>query len=93
VQDIHESLELYKTGPYLMIRICVRELEMPEIIKSCHDEPCGGDFTDKRKTYKILSLGYYWPSIFKGSKEYVRRCDSCERVGKPTPSNKFPLQI
>ena len=76
-----------------MIRRCVREDEMPEILKACHDEPFGGHFADKRMTYKILSLGYYWTSIFKDAKEYVRRCDSCQRVGKPTPSNEMLQQI
>jgi len=51
--------ELYKTGPDLMIRRCVREDEMPDILKACHDEPCGGNFADKRAAYQILSLGYY----------------------------------
>eukprot|EP00253_Pinus_taeda_P009719 PITA_09719 len=85
--------ELYKIGPDLMIRRCVREDEMPEILKACHGKPCGGHFVDKRTTYKILSLGYFWPFIFKDAKEYVRRCGSCQRVGKPTPSNEMPLQI
>eukprot|EP00253_Pinus_taeda_P030628 PITA_30628 len=85
--------ELYKISPDLMIKRCVREDEMPEILKACHDESCGGHFADKRTSYKILSLGYYWPSIFKYAKEYVRRCDSYQRVGKPAPSNEMPLQI
>jgi len=85
--------ELYKTGPYLMIRSCVREDEIPKTLKACHDDPCGGNFANKRISYKILSLGYYWPSIFKDAKEYVRRCDSCQRVGKLAPSNETPLQI
>jgi len=51
-----------------MIRRCVREDDMPDILKACHDEPCGGHFTDKRTTYKILYLGYYWPSIFRDAK-------------------------
>jgi len=85
--------ELYKTGLDLMIRRCVRENEMSEIIKACHAEPCGGHFVDERIAYKILSLRYYWPSIFKDAKEYVRRCDSCQRVGKHAPSNEMPLQI
>eukprot|EP00253_Pinus_taeda_P030547 PITA_30547 len=84
--------ELYKTGPYLMIRRCVREYEMPEILKACHDEPCGGHFADKRTAYKILHLGYYWPSIFRDSKEYVKRCDSCQRLGNAAPSDEMPLQ-
>eukprot|EP00253_Pinus_taeda_P016892 PITA_16892 len=65
---------------------------MPDILKECHDEPCGGHFADKRTTYKILSLGYFWPSLFKDAKQYVKRCDSCQRVGKPTLSNEMPLQ-
>ena len=48
--------------------------------------------SDERRAYKILSLGYYWPSLFKDTKEYVKRCDSCQRVGKLTLSNEMPLQ-
>ena len=43
--------KLYKTGLDLMIRRCVREDEMPNIVKACHDEPCGGHFADKRIAY------------------------------------------
>jgi len=71
------SNELFKIGLDCVIRRCVREDEMPDILKACHDEPCGGHFVDKRTAYKILSLGYYWPSLFKDAKQYVRRCDSC----------------
>eukprot|EP00253_Pinus_taeda_P030428 PITA_30428 len=67
------SNELFKTGPHLVIRRCVREDEMPDILKAFHDEPCGEHFADKRTTYKILSLGYYWPSLFKDTKQYVKR--------------------
>jgi len=65
---------------------------MPDILKACHDEPCGGHFADKRTTYKIFSLGYYWPTLFKDAKQYVRRCDSCQRIGRPTLSSEMPLQ-
>ena len=68
--------ELYKIGPDLTIRRCVQEDEMPEILKACHDEPCGGHFANNRIAYKTLHLGYYWPSIFRDAKEYVKRCDS-----------------
>jgi len=83
---------LFKTGPNLVIRRCVREDEISDILKACHDEPCSGNFTNKRTAYKILSLGYYWPSLFKDEKQYVKMCDSCQRVGKPILSNEIPLQ-
>jgi len=86
------SNKLFKTGPNFVIIRSVREDEMPDILKACHDEPCSRNFADKRIAYKILSLGYYWSSLFKDAKQYVKRCDNCERVGKPTPSNEIPLQ-
>jgi hypothetical protein len=61
---------------------------MFDILKACHDEPCGGHFSDKRTTYKILQLGYYWPSIFKDTKQYVRSCDNFQRMGRPTASQR-----
>jgi hypothetical protein len=84
--------DLFYTGYDLIIRRCVRQDEILEILKACHDEPCGGHFADKRTTYKILNLGYYWPSIFKDSKKYVRSCDSCQRMGKPLPTDEMPLK-
>jgi len=46
------SNELSKTGPDLVIRRCIRSDEMPDIIKACHDEPCGGHFADERQPIK-----------------------------------------
>jgi hypothetical protein len=83
---------LYHTWPDLVIRRCVREDEMHDILKACHDGPCGGHFVDKRTTYKILQSGYYWPTIFKDAKKYVANCDDCQRMGKPTAVDEMPLQ-
>ena len=49
-------------------------------------------FADKQTTYKILNLGYYWPSIFKECKKYVRSCDICQRMGRPVPLDEMLLQ-
>ena len=40
----------------------------------------------------MFKLGYYWLSIFKDSKAYVKRCDSCQRIGRPVASNEMPLK-
>ena len=70
----------------------MREDEIPDILHACHDGPCGGHFADKRTTYKILHAGYYWPSIIKDSAQYVRSCDSCQHLRKPTSTDQMPLQ-
>ena len=69
---------LYKTGPDLVIRRCVREDEIHDILQAYHDDPCGGHFADKRTAYKVLQSSYYWPHIFKDAKTYVSNCDECQ---------------
>ena len=63
--------DMYKTDPDLIIRQCVREDEMHDILKASLDEPCGGHFSDKRTTYNIIHSGYYWPTLFRDAKRYV----------------------
>ena len=65
---------------------------MTDILRACHDGPCGGHFSDKRTTYKVLHYGYYWPSILKDVAKYVKGCDSCQRMGRPTTSDQLSLQ-
>eukprot|EP00253_Pinus_taeda_P030624 PITA_30624 len=84
--------DLFYTRYDMIIRRCVRNDEVIDILKSCHDEPCGGHFAAKWRAFKVLTLGYYWPSIFKDAKKYVKSCDSCQRMGRPTTTNEMPLQ-
>ena len=65
---------------------------MQNILYACHDGPCGGHFSNKRTGYKVLPSGYYWPSIFKDVAKYVKGCDSCQRMGRPTSSIQMALQ-
>eukprot|EP00253_Pinus_taeda_P008569 PITA_08569 len=82
---------LFHTGLDQEIWICIREDEVYDILKACHDGPCGGHFADKRTTHKVLRMGYYWPSLFKDAKKYVRACDSCQRMGQPNHRDETPL--
>jgi hypothetical protein len=36
-------------------------------------------------------MGYYWPSLFKDEKKYVRACDSCQRMGQPNHRDEMSL--
>eukprot|EP00253_Pinus_taeda_P031443 PITA_31443 len=83
---------LFHTGADMHIKRCVREDEIFDILKACHDQPCGGHFADRRTGHKVLQTGYYWPTIFKDVKKFVQACDSCQRVGHPTQSDEMPLK-
>ena len=82
---------LFHTGIDQEIRRCVGEDEVYDILKACHNGPCGGHFADKRTTHKVLRMGYYWPSLFKDDRKYVKACDSCQRMGQPNHRDEMPL--
>jgi len=75
------------------IRRCVCEDEIFDILKACHDGPCGRYFTECKTGHKVLQIGYYWTTIFKDAKKFVYACDSCQRVGCPRQSDEMPLQL
>eukprot|EP00253_Pinus_taeda_P007167 PITA_07167 len=82
---------LFHTGLDHEIRRYIRENEVCDTLKACHDGPRGGHFVDKRTTHKILRMGYYWPSLFKDANKYVRACDSCQRMAQPNHRDEMPL--
>ena len=53
------------------MRRCIKEDEIYEILHACHDEPCGGHFIGKRTKTKVLTTGYYWPTLHKDEKIYT----------------------
>ena len=73
------------------MRRCVTEDETYDILHACHDEPCGGHFVGKRTSMKVLNTRYYWPTLHKDVVSYARKCDRCQRMGRPTRSNEMPL--
>eukprot|EP00253_Pinus_taeda_P007957 PITA_07957 len=83
---------LFKLGPDQILRRCVREEEVFDVLLTCYDGPCGGHFAAKRTAFKILQAGYYWPTLHQDVRRYISQCDQCQRMGKPTPRDEMPLQ-
>eukprot|EP00253_Pinus_taeda_P022447 PITA_22447 len=83
---------LFKLGPDQILKHCVREEEVFDILLTCHDGPCGGHFAAKRTAFKILQASYYWPTLHQDVRRYISQCDQCQRMGKPTPRDEMPLQ-
>ena len=54
---------------------------MVSILNHCHTLPCGGHFGGQRTAAKVLQPGFYWPSLFKDSHQFVSTCDKCQRKG------------
>ncbi|XP_070007543.1 uncharacterized protein [Nicotiana sylvestris] len=84
-----DSLEYYWDEPYLfkicndgVIRRCVLEEEQLSILNSCHSSPYGGHHGGARIASKVLSCGFYWPTLYKDAGDLVKRCDECQRAGE-----------
>jgi hypothetical protein len=52
----------------------------------------GGHFVAKSTFFKILRIGYYWPSIFRDSYEFVRACDKFQKFTGRENFSTMPFQ-
>jgi hypothetical protein len=63
---------------------CMNQEEANEQLKELHSEHCGGHFAACTTAQKILRDGYYWPTLFVDTHQYVRSCQPCQYfTGKP----------
>ncbi|GFS65935.1 retrovirus-related Pol polyprotein from transposon 412 [Trichonephila clavipes] len=74
----------------------VRQLCVPikfrlDINKLSHDE-IGGHLGVTKTKDRILRH-FFWPNVYRDVEEFVKTCDSCQRVGKPRDKAKAPLKL
>ena len=88
----------YFDDPYLFkycldqfMRRCVPNDEQIRILTFCHSEACGGHFSARKTTDKILQAGFYWPTLFKDCFEFFKTCAQCQQFGGVTKRNMMPL--
>ena len=58
-----------------------------------HRRVCGGHFSAKTTTHKILRAGYFWPIVFKDSYNFVKRCEECKKFSRKLKFNGFLPKI
>jgi hypothetical protein len=68
---LNEVKNFYWDDPFLfkyctdqIFRRCIPDNEVSSVIKFCHSEACGGHFSSRKTTEKILQSGFYWPTMF-----------------------------
>ena len=66
------------------------EDEQGRIIDKWHASPYGGHFVGERTAQKILQSGFYWPTLFRDCAEWVKHCDSYQRMGNINIKNEMP---
>ena len=68
---------LYKKGlshPYLR---CLVPKEVEYVIREVHKGIYGNHSGARSLVHKLISPGYYWPTMQKDAGAYVKTCDKC----------------
>ncbi|GJS64343.1 reverse transcriptase domain-containing protein [Tanacetum coccineum] len=64
-----------------VMRRCMAGDEILEILAHCHSGPTGRHHSASIIGRKVYETGFYWPSIFKDAKDYVMKCNACQKSG------------
>ena len=95
---LSEAKKFVFDDPYLfkycadqIVRRCVPESDQKNILEFCHGEACGGHFSAKKTTAKVLQCGFYWPTLFKDAFHFCKACERCQKLGTVNPKDMMPL--
>ncbi|GJY76408.1 reverse transcriptase domain-containing protein [Tanacetum coccineum] len=74
---IEEEVMFKKSYLSPMLR-CVGPLQANYIIREVHEGARGRHAGARSVVAKIMRQGYYWPSMYRDTKEVADKCDSCQ---------------
>ena len=72
-------------------RRCVSVEEVIKIIERCHSSPYGGHYGAFRTHAKIWQSGFFWPTMYEDTKDFIRRCGVCQRHRNINSRDAMPL--
>ncbi|GAA0179212.1 hypothetical protein LIER_29945 [Lithospermum erythrorhizon] len=74
------SLTTRKVSQLELLMYCVPGQKNQPNINDVHEGDCGHHFGGRALASKITRAGYYWPTLMADSLEYVKKCDSCQKM-------------
>eukprot|EP00253_Pinus_taeda_P013143 PITA_13143 len=83
---------LFKKNYDSILLRCLEKSEAQKMLQELHDGPAGGHFGADTTAHKIIHAGYYWPTLFRDTHEYVTKCLNCQTAGGRQRKSAFPLQ-
>jgi hypothetical protein len=98
-QIVEEQGQVYRAwwpqrergGDHSRLQWVVPKSQREEVMKVYYDLPVGGHAGHHRMYLRMLNK-YWWPGMWKDTKEYCHVCDVCQAVPHVTPTTKGPLQ-
>ncbi|RDX81728.1 gag-pol, partial [Mucuna pruriens] len=88
-ERLQNEAKYYKwDDPYLwrlcndqVTRRCIPDTEINLVGQFCHGELGGGHYGSTRTDRKVLDCGFYWPTIFRDTHEFVSTYEKCQKAG------------
>ncbi|GJW04939.1 reverse transcriptase domain-containing protein [Tanacetum coccineum] len=71
-------------------RRCVAGSKILEILAHCYFGPTEGHHSASVTGRKVYEAGFYWPNIFRDAKDYVMKCDACQKSVNISSRNEMP---
>jgi hypothetical protein len=83
---------LYWKDPLGVLLRCLDPQEAQRIMFDFHSSLCGGHHFWKTTAYKILRVGYYWPTLFTDVCRKIRACIKCKKFSGKQQLKSLPLK-
>ncbi|KAL2232327.1 UNVERIFIED_CONTAM: Gag-Pol polyprotein [Sesamum indicum] len=85
------GMQLYKRtveGPLLK---CLDDPQARYVLREIHEGSCGNHSGARLLAQKIARQGYIWPTLMKDCKEFVRRCEKCQKFASQIHTHAVPM--
>ncbi|KAL2236614.1 UNVERIFIED_CONTAM: Retrovirus-related Pol polyprotein from transposon [Sesamum indicum] len=83
--------QLYKRtieGPLLK---CLEDAQAKYVLQEIHEGNCGNHSGARSLAQKVTRQGYFWPTMMKDCKEFVRRCEKCQKFASQIHTHAVPM--
>ncbi|XP_016196029.1 uncharacterized protein LOC107637096 [Arachis ipaensis] len=71
--------QLFKKGLSQPLLKCLHPDQTDYVLREVHEGRCGHHIGGKALARKLIRAGYYWPTMMKDSKKFVKRCIKCQQ--------------
>nr|XP_025648156.1 uncharacterized protein K02A2.6-like [Arachis hypogaea] len=79
VSNNQAEYEALLSGLILAREVGATKIETDYVLREVHEGCCGHHIGGKALARKLIRAGYYWPSMMKDSREFVRKCVKCQQ--------------
>jgi len=70
---------LYKRSFNGILLRCLHDEEIGASLEHAHGGACGGHFNGRLFYGKLISMGYWWPTMEHDCYEHVKKCEQCQK--------------